>query len=83
MDLWYDPNAKFLVSSEPEDYAMGNQTLVFSAGLTRQCTNFTVEDDNILEGMELFQAFLFSGPDFIILDPSTANITIIDDDGKY
>lgn len=49
---------------------------------TTQCVNFTVEDDGLLEGPELFQVVLSRAPDFIDLDPSRANITIVDNDGK-
>ena len=59
-------------------------TSSFPAGSTRACVNFAILDDTLaLEGDETFTA-TFETPDgFISVKPSTATVTILDDDGMY
>ena len=64
------------------DFLAGTQTASFTAGSTRACVNFVIIDDDLaLEGDETFTA-TFETPDgFASVDPSTATVTIIDNDG--
>ena len=64
------------------DFLAGTQTASFTAGSTRTCVNFVIIDDDLaLEGDETFTA-TFETPDgFVSADPTTATVTIVDDDG--
>ena len=48
------------------------------------CHNISITDDMIVEGSETFTITVeTSNPNDMIMGPSTAIATIIDDDGKY
>lgn len=51
----------------------------------RQCINITVVDDFICEADETIPVLLTSNedPSEVMLNPSSAMVTIIDDDGRY
>ena len=52
------------------------------AGTDQQCASISISDDPVLENDELFSVQLNSTDLAVTLRPSTANITIGDDDGK-
>ena len=48
------------------------------------CQNISIPDDMIVEGSEAFTITVeTSNPNDVIMGPSTAVVTIIDDDGEY
>ena len=48
------------------------------------CINIQIENDDICEGDENFQVALSDNdPNTLRVTPTTATVTIIDDDGKY
>ena len=51
----------------------------------RQCINITVVDDSICEADEIIPVLLTTNedPSEVMLNPSFAMVTIIDDDGRY
>ena len=66
-----------------DDYAQPTlMELTIVAGADQQCTSISISDDPILENNELFSAQLNTTDQAVTLRPSTANITIGDDDGK-
>ena len=46
------------------------------------CRNISISEDRILEGVEDFSLQLTTADPAVILSPRTANVTIIDMDGK-
>ena len=56
--------------------------LTIVAGTDQQCTSISISDDPILENDEFFSVVLNTTDQAVTLRPSTANITIEDDDGK-
>lgn len=48
-----------------------------------QCTDLEILGDSILEADEVFGISLSTSDPDVFLAPSTANITIINDDGKW
>ena len=72
-------------AEEPEDYSSVLASLSFDGMTALQCVNISLENDEILEGMEEFEVVLNS-PDEdeegVILSPETAVVSIIDDDGE-
>ena len=66
-----------------DDYAEPTpMELTIVAGTDQQCTSISISDDPILENDELFSVVLNTTDQAVTLRPSTANITIEDDDGK-
>ena len=61
---------------------MFNGTLTFSAEERRHCINVSIVNDGVFEGVETFEAKLINNAEFVTLDPATATISIVDDDGK-
>ncbi len=67
------------------DYDAIASQLTFSASESRACADIPVTDDIISEPMEVFAVSLnFPGllPEGIAIMPDSANITIVDNDGK-
>ena len=58
-------------------------SLVFDEGTTSFNISVPIEDDNILENPENFNAVLSSTDPAAVLDPDTATVTITDNDGEY
>ncbi len=52
-----------------------NTLLTFGPAIDRQCVNFTVPDDGIIEGEETFTANLTSNDDVLLL-PGSATVAI-------
>ena len=70
-------------STVSDDYAEPTpMELTIVAGTDQQCTSISISDDPILENDELFSVVLNTTDQAVTLRPSTANITIEDDDGK-
>ena len=66
-----------------DDYAEPTpMELTIVAGTDQQCTSISISDDPILENDEFFSVVLNTTDQAVTLRPSTANITIEDDDGK-
>lgn len=69
------------------DYDAIASQLTFSASESRACAEIPITDDSVSEPMEMFAVSLvFPGllpiPESIAIMPNSANITILDDDGK-
>ena len=77
---------RFNLYIAPEDYAARTDfQVVFAAGETEQFVEVAIEDDNVLEDSEAFEAVLSlpAGSTGVVLGPaSQATATIDDDDGK-
>ena len=65
------------------DYAQPNpMDLTFLQGISQQCANIAISDDAILENDELFAVQLTTTDQAVTLSPSSATVTIGDDDSK-
>ena len=79
--LLYMTRSRCLITSTGYD-----KPFVFGACDKRVCVNLTITNDELLEETEIFMVTLERKPDLdrrIILEPVTAEINIIDDDGIY
>ena len=57
------------------------QTVTFAPGVSKQCFDVEILDDNIVEGSEMFTiSVVLQGS---LETPTDAHITIEDDDGKF
>ena len=56
--------------------------LTFQSGTSSQCARVIVNDDSILENNEFLSVELTTADEAVQLNPSSANITIIDNDSK-
>ena len=66
-----------------DDYAQPTpMELTIVAGADQQCTSISISDDPILENDEFFSVELNTRDQAVTLHPSSANITIWDDDGE-
>ena len=74
----------YLAASGESDFEAHSVDLTFGPGNTEQDVNIRIIDDLQLEIDEQFNStvFLTVTDPAITLDPGTAGITIIDDDGK-
>ena len=71
------------LSSAPGDYTSTVQSLTFSPTITQINVSIAISSDDINEAVEQFFASLsISGDVSIELDPLSAVIMIIDDDGE-
>ena len=81
--LKYCYNYILFAADSGSDFISDTLTASFTSGTTRACVNFIVRDDNVaLEGDETFTATFETPEGFLTTDPSTATVTIIDDDGQ-
>lgn len=72
-----------IYSIAPADYTPTTVGLTFNPGNIRRCVNILIEDDNRIEGdSEVFGADLATSDSDINLDPRTAAIVVLDNDGK-
>jgi len=70
-------------AENPEDYSNTSVTLFFDGSNTVECVNISLKNDEVLEGLEMFNVILDSGDEEMVsLSPNMAVIMIIDDDGK-
>ena len=66
-----------------DDYAVPtSMELTIVAGADQQCTSISISADPILESDELFSVELNTTDQAVTLHPSSANITIEDDDSE-
>ena len=66
-----------------DDYAEPTpMELTIVAGADQQCTSISISNDPILETVELFSVELNTSDQAVTLHPSSANITIEDNDSK-
>ena len=56
--------------------------LTFQPGTSSQCASVIVNDDSTLENNEIFLVELTTADEAVQLNPSSADITIIDNDSK-
>ena len=56
--------------------------LTFQPGTSSQCASVIVNDDSTLENNEIFLVELTTADEAVQLNPTSANITIIDNDSK-
>ena len=73
-----------LYSPGGEDYDQESVGLIFNEDNTRRCVNITIIDDNVYEDPENFIVEITNvGPDpDVELDPDTAEILILDNNGN-
>ena len=64
------------------DFTQAIVPLVFGPTTSEMCRNINISEDRILEGVEDFSLQLTTADPAVILSPRTANVTIIDMDGK-
>ena len=65
------------------DYAQPTpMELTFLQGTSQQCANISISDDAILENNEFFSVQLTTTDQAVTLSPSSATVTIGDDDSK-
>ena len=65
------------------DYVSSSGTLSFDSRNLVRAVSIFVRNDSILEFDEIFQVDLSGGTNGVITHPSSATITIIDDDSEY
>jgi hypothetical protein len=65
----------------PDDYTSVSVALTFDASTNRQCQDIPLENDDILEGVEEFEAVLETEEERVTLSPERAVVSITDDDG--
>ena len=80
-------NTFFLISGVNDFSPLGNEvlTIPFTMAISSfVCHNISVSDDMIVEDSETFTITVeTSNPNDVIMGPTTAIVTILDDDGKY
>ena len=67
----------------PDDYETVNRTITFTAGETIIMINISTAEDQVVEGNEIFNAFLENPMDGLLLGAdSEARVEILDNDSK-
>ena len=69
-------------STEGADFNQLSTQLLLNANSLLQCVNIDIVNDTILEENELFLAVLETDDQQVILDPLSANVIILNNDGK-
>ena len=64
------------------DYIFTRSDLTFNTTNSSQTVTIPILDDNIVEGSETIVVTLTTADPAAILNPSSASVTIEDDDGK-
>ena len=72
----------FLIHATTADYTVTNSDLTFNATTSSQTVIISILDDNIVEDFETIIVTLTSADPAAILNPSSASVTIEDNDGK-
>ena len=76
-------NDLFMVPTAPDDYTLVENVLTFSPGVNESCTTIIpIVDDSVLENDEVFSVTLSTTDSDVSLDPASATVTILDNDGK-
>ena len=71
----------YIVPSAPDDYTSVEDVIIFSPGINESCTMIPIVDDSVLENDEVFSVILSTTDSDVSLDPSSATVTIVDNDG--
>ena len=72
-----------MVPTAPDDYTSVENVLTFSPGVNESCTTIIpIVDDSVLESDEVFSVTLSTTDSDVSLDPASATVTILDNDGK-
>ena len=64
------------------DYVVTSSDLTFNAATSSQTVTISILEDSLVEGSETVIVTLTSADPAVILNPSTASVTIEDNDGK-
>ena len=73
----------YIESTAPNDYTSVENVLIFSPGINESCTTvIPIIDDSVLENDEVFSVMISTTDSDVSLDPASANVTIVDNDGK-
>ena len=74
-----------MFSIAPDDFLLLTNQLTFNPGigLQRDCATITVGSDTILEDDESFSVVLTTTDPDVTMSPSTAVVTLTNDDSKY
>ena len=81
-------NVKFIEShfshihAASVDYTVTSSDLTFNTTTSSQTVTIPILEDNFVEDFETIIVTLMSADPAVILDPSSASVTIEDDDGK-
>ena len=72
------------LTTAPDDFGSSSQPLTFTSSNTQRTVFIPITNDNVNEGLEEFFANLMvmSVNGNVAVDPSSAVVMIIDDDGK-
>ena len=79
VNLFYE---LFLIPSAIVDYTVTSSDLTFDVAPSSQTVIIPILDDNIVEDSETIIVTLTSADPAAIVNPSSASVTIEDDDGK-
>ena len=72
----------YIVPTAPDDYTSVEDVIIFSPGINESCTTMIpIVDDSVLENDEVFNVILSTTDSDVSLDPSSATVTIVDNDG--
>ena len=69
-------------STAPMDYTETTMTVVFGPEESVKTVLVPIEDDDVLEGLEMFSAILTTSDIRVQLFNSSASVTITDNDGE-
>ena len=75
-------NELLLIHSATVDFEVTSSDLTFDAATSSQTVTVPIHEDNIVEDSETIIVTLTSGDSAAILNPSSASVTIEDNDGK-
>ena len=64
------------------DYVVTNSDLTFDAATSYEAVTISILEDSLVEGSETVIVTLTSADPAVILNPSTASVTIEDNDSK-
>ena len=64
------------------DYGSGPYTVMFPATVTKASFNILISNDDIVEQNETFSLIITPPSGIIAVDPTTAVVTIVDDDSE-
>ena len=72
-----------LPTAAPDDYSALQNLLTFTPGVNVSCTTVVpIIDDAVLENSENFSVMLSTTDLDVSLEPSSASVTIVDNDSK-
>ena len=72
----------FLIRAATVDYIVISSDMAFNASTSSQTVTIPILEDSLFEGSETIIVTLTSADSAAILNPSSASVTIEDDDGK-